>query len=143
MVRAVSLVGRASEFNSLCHRLVKLKYSLSCDCPTSLKEDDTVDNQLHLFAVDRTELLRNSLRKWLAQADRFSKFDVIVGLSIAQISADHILNFQDHLSSQGLSTTSVNRYLATISKILDWAADFDVIIKKPNVTLIEKEKGQD
>ena len=36
----------------------------------------------------------------------------------------------------------MNRYFATISKILDCAAGLDVIIKKPNVIFMEEEKGR-
>ena len=41
-----------------------------------------------------------------------------------------------------MSARSVNRYSATICKILDCAAGLDVIIKKPNVIFMEEEKGR-
>jgi len=36
----------------------------------------------------------------------------------------------------------VNRYSATISKILDSAAGLDVIIKRPKVIFMEEERGR-
>ena len=76
----------------------------------------------------------------LAQLQRFVRFADHTTRPITDYLPKHIHAFADDLHWQGLKATSINRYLATVSKVFAHAVDEEVITHAPKLKFNKEAK---
>ena len=76
----------------------------------------------------------------LAQLQRFVRFADHTSRPISDYLPKHIHAFSDSLAEQGLKPTSINRYLATVSKVFAHAVDEEEITHAPKIKFHREEK---
>ena len=98
-----------------------------------------------VWAFARAEMTRlwdkpTHRERSLAQLQRFVRFADHATRPITDYLPKHVHAFADHLAEQGLKPTSINRYLATVSKVFSHAVDEEVITHAPKLKFAKEQK---
>ena len=110
-----------------------------------------MSNQMNLFeaAADKTIgafVSREAKRMWpsdqhrkrsLSQMDKFINFRDNKSRPLPQFASDDLDDFADHLIATGSSEATVNRYLASVSKVFSHARKKQVIRFTPRATFFK------
>ena len=105
----------------------------------------TVENNMMAFA------LREAHRMWpkeqhrqrsLAQLGKFVAFGDHASKHIAHFLPADIHAFADQLEAEGSSPSTINRYLASISKVFNHAVDWQLINHAPKIKFAKEPEGR-
>jgi len=114
-------------------------------------------NQMNLFQAATTDYnviafaQREAHRMWpsmdhrvrsLRQIGRFVDFRDFASKPISHFLPADIAAFADHLVAEGSNPSTVNRYLASVSKVFNHAVDWQLINHAPKIKFMKEPEGR-
>ena len=114
-------------------------------------------NQMNLFqaATDANNIMafakREAHRMWpsddhrvrsLAQLARFTDYRDYATKPLSHFLPADIAAFSDQLAADGSSPATINRYLATVSKVFNHAVDWQLINQAPKLKFMKEPEGR-
>jgi len=103
------------------------------------------DNTIWAFAVAEQKRIwpgEQHRTRSLSQLQRFVRFGDHPVRPLTDYLPKHIHAFADQLEQEGLKKTSINRYLATVSKVFSHAVDEEIITHAPKLKFHREDKVQ-
>ena len=104
----------------------------------------TTDNNVMAFAELEAHRMWPSADhrvRSLRQRGRFVGIRDYASKPISHILPADIAAFADHLVAEGSNPSTVNRYLASVSKVFNHAVDLQLMNHAPKITFMKEPKG--
>ena len=105
----------------------------------------TTDNNVMAFAQREAHRMWPSMDhrvRSLRQLGRFVDFRDFASKPISHFLPADIAEFADHLVAEGSNPSTVNRYLASVSKVFNHAVDWQLINHAPKIKFMKEPEGR-